>query len=244
MSGPEGNRAREALRKRFEAAEQQAIDAHARWLGHRAVRGVIEHRRAGAEQAVAPIGRLLTGQTPVTYFCLHVFGLNGVEPDWELRKAPVWMLTTSEANAIEQVKADFRAIIQLSAGDLEEAGVGVVPSSASDLVVIGKLLLLDIDWSLPARDLAEALQPPAIGAIFVDASGTTVRRGIWERAESNITSLRRSYEQHLHGPPPRPVRGRRHPCPARTYPSTPRGAAQGLAAVARRQRLRHLDDLQ
>lgn len=199
MSDSEGNQ--DVLRKRFEAAEEQAIDAHARWLGHPAVRGVIEHRRADAEQAVAPIGRLLTDQTPVIYFCLHVFGLTGVEPGWELRKTPVWMLTASEMDAIEQVKEDFRVVIQLSARELEEAGANVVPSWTGDLVVVGELLLLNVDWGLPARNLAEDLQPPAIGAIYVDASGTIVRRGIWERAESNITALRRGYERHLHGSP-------------------------------------------
>jgi hypothetical protein len=203
VSSPKGNRTEEALRKKFQAAEQHAIDAHARWIGHPAVRGVIENHRDSAEEAVAPIGRLLTSQIPVIFFCLHLFGLTGIEPGWEQRKAPIWDLTPSEMNAIEQVKADFRVIIQLTADELEEAGTDVVPSSVSDLVVIGELLLLHVDWTLPARELATNLQPPAIGAILVDASGTIVRRGIWERADSNISALRRSYEQHLHGPPPR-----------------------------------------
>lgn len=60
MSGSEGNRAEEALRKRFKAEEQQAIDALARWIGHPAVQGIIERRRVGAETVVKPIARLLT----------------------------------------------------------------------------------------------------------------------------------------------------------------------------------------
>ncbi len=203
VSGPKGKRAEEALRKQFEAEEQQAINALARWVGHPAVRDVTAHRRVGAEQAVAPIGRLLTHQIPVIFFCLHVFGLAGVESDWELRRTPTWMLRASEANAIEQVKADFRAIVQLTASELEEAGAGVVPGWDGDLVVVGELLLLDVDWGLPARELAEALQPPAIGAIRVDASGTIHRRGSGERANNNIGALRRAYERHRYGQQPR-----------------------------------------
>jgi len=56
---------------------------------------------------------------------------------------------------------------------------------------------------MPARDLAEAMQPPATGSIRLDASGRSHRRGSGERASNNIGALRRDYEQHLYGPPPR-----------------------------------------
>jgi hypothetical protein len=105
---------------------------------------------------------------------------------------------------IECVKADFRGVVQLSVNELDSAGVGLVPSWTCDHVVVGELLLLDIAWDLPARELAEALQPPAIGAIHVDVSGTIHRRGSGEGANNNIGSLRRAYERHRYGPPPRP----------------------------------------
>ena len=63
MSGPKRKRADEALRRRFEAKEQQAIDMLARSIGHAAVRRVIERRRAGAKTVVMPIERLLTDLT-------------------------------------------------------------------------------------------------------------------------------------------------------------------------------------
>jgi hypothetical protein len=85
----------------------------------------------------------------------------------------------------------------------ESAGWRTRQDSLGDHVIVGELLLLDIDWQLPAGELAEAMQPPAIGAIHIDASGTIHRRGTWERAESNITALRRIYERHLHGSPAR-----------------------------------------
>jgi hypothetical protein len=218
-------------RKRFQAEEQQAIDAVARWVVHHAVRGVIEHRRAEAEQAVAPIGRLLTDQIAVMFFCLHLFGLTGVEPGWQRRRAPIWMLDVDELQAIEQVKTDFRAILQVTASELKQAGVGVVPSWPGDLVVVGELLLLRVNWKLPARALAEALQPPAIGAIEIDASGTTHRRGSGERASNNIGALRRDYERHLYGPPPRApyARGGR-----RAVPEATRRRRQALAKVCER----------
>jgi hypothetical protein len=191
------------LRKRFEAEEQQAIDALARWIGHPAVRGIIDRRRVGAETFVMPIERHLSGHVEVIRFCWHVFGIAGIEPGWELRRGKPWLLTISEMNVIERVEEDFRGVVQLAVNELEGAGVGLVPSWTGDHVVVGELLLLDIAWDLSARELAEALQPPAIGAIHIDASGTIHRRGSGERANNNIGALRRAYEQHRYGPPPR-----------------------------------------
>jgi hypothetical protein len=223
VSGRKPGRSVAALRKRFEAEEQQAIDAVARWVGHPAVRGVVERRRIGAETVVMPIGRMLTGQIQVIRFCWHVFGLAGIEPGWELRRGQPWLLTVSEMNAVERVMADFRGVVQLAVNELEGAGVRLVPSWAGDHVIVAELLLLDIAWDLPARELAEALQPPAIGAIHVDASGTIHRRGTGERANNNIAILRRTFERHIYGAPPRapyagggtravpePTRRRRH----------------------------------
>jgi len=214
LSGPEGdsgmtggrNRDKQmanALTKRFQAEERQAIVALSRWIGHSAVRGVIERRRAGAEAVVKPIGRLLTDQIQVIRFCWHVYGIAGVEPGWRLRRGEPWLLTPREMIVIERVEADFRGVVQLAVNELHGAGVGLAPSWGGDHVIVGELLLLDVDWQLPEQKLAEAMQPPAISAIHTDASGTIHRRGIWEKAESNITALRRSYEHHLYGPPPR-----------------------------------------
>ena len=174
---------------------------------------------------------MLTGQIQVIRFCWHVFGLAGIEPGWELRKGKPWMLTVSEMNAIDRVEADFRGVVQLAVNELEGAGVGLVPSWTGDHVVVGELLLLDIEWDLPARELAEALQPPAIGAIHIDASGTIHRRGSGERANNNIGALRRAYERHRYGPPPRA------PTPdggTRALPEPTRLRRQALAKVRER----------
>jgi hypothetical protein len=89
------NRAEEALRKRFRTEEQQAIDTLARWIGHSAVRGIIERRRAGAETVVMPIERHLPSQIEVIRFCWHVYEIAGIEPGWELRKGKPWCSHTA-----------------------------------------------------------------------------------------------------------------------------------------------------
>lgn len=228
VSGRKQARSEPALRKRFQAEEQQAIDAVARWVGHPAVRGVIERRRIGAETVVMPIERMLTGQVQVIRFCWHVFGLAGIEPGWELRNGEPWMLTISEMNTIDRVEADLRAVVQMAVKELAAAGVGLVPSWTGDHVVVAELLLLDVTWDLPARELAEALQPPAIGAIHIDASGTTHRRGTGERANNNIAALRRGYERHLYGAPPRAPYARGG---TRALPEPTRRRRQALAKV-------------
>jgi hypothetical protein len=153
VSGRKQERSEAALRKRFEAEEQQAINAVARWVGHPAVRGVIERRRIGAETVVMPIERMLTDQVQVIRFCWHVFGLAGIEPGWELRKGRPWLLTVSEMNTIDRVEADLRGVVQMAVNELEGAGVGLVPSWNGDHVVVAELLLLDVTWDLPAREL-------------------------------------------------------------------------------------------
>jgi hypothetical protein len=231
VSGPNRNRIDEALRKRFQAEEQQAIDALARWIGHPAVRGVVERRRVGAETVVMPIARHLTGQVEVIRFCWHVYEIAGIEPGWELRRGQPWLLTVNEMNAIERVKADFRGVVQLAVNELDGAGVGLVPSWTGDHVVVGELLLLGMAWDLPARELAEALQPPAIGAIHIDASGTVHRLGSGERANNNIGALRRAYERHRYGPPPRsPYAGGG----MRALPESTRRRREALAKVRER----------
>jgi hypothetical protein len=163
---------------------------------------VLRHQ-PGAEAAVAPVSRLLVDQVQVIRFCWHVFGIAGVEPSWDVRRGEPWMLSAPELNAIERVKAEFRAVVQVAVDEIDAAGAGLVPSWAGDYAMVGELLFLDVDWNLPPRDLAEVLQPPGIGAVHPDASATSHRRGSGERASNNIGALRRAYEEHLYGPAPR-----------------------------------------
>jgi hypothetical protein len=132
-----------------------------------------------------------------------VFELTGIEPGWKLREGEPLLVTPVEMNMIEDVKAGFRFVVQMTIGDLEQSGVGVVPSWKGDHAVVGELLLLDVEWERPPRELAADLQPPAIGAILFDASGTHHRRGSAARANDNIGALRRAYERHTYGQPPR-----------------------------------------
>jgi hypothetical protein len=205
VSGPKGKRTDEALRKRFEAEEQQAIDMLARWIGHPAVRGVIERRRVGAETVVMPIERLLNGQIQVIRFCWHVYGLAGIEPGWERRVGKPWLLTISEMNVIGRVEADFRGVVQMAVNELEGAGVGLVPSWDGDHVVVGELLLLaGIDWRRPhgnwprpcnhQRSARSTSMPPAP---FTGAAAGSARRTV--SATANRTFLNQS-PAYLMGP--------------------------------------------
>jgi|ERR1022692_3143071 hypothetical protein len=130
---------------------------------------------------------------------------------------------------IEQVKADFEATLRRTADELKEAGVGIVPSWAGD-------------WKFLARELAEALQPPPIGAIQINVSGTAHRRGSGERATTNVGVLRRDYEPHLYGPPPGSLYGdgtRAVPGPTRQHGRHwLRSATGGLMSPLRRSPLR------
>src|ERR1700733_7600003 len=116
-SGSKGNRAGQAQRKRFEAEEMQAVHALARWIGHPAVRGVIERRRIAADTVVMPIRWLLTNQREVIRFCWHVFGLAGIEPGWKLRRGEPVQVTPSQFNAIEDAEAGFRFVVQMAVNE-------------------------------------------------------------------------------------------------------------------------------
>ena len=216
MSGPEDDRgavgggrrqdrAASALLKRFQAEEQLAIDTVAQWIGHPSVRPVIERRQGTAEAAVWPIARHLTDQEQVARLCWRVYGIAGVGTDWSIRRGAPWMLTPAEMSVIERVEADLRGTVELAIHELHCAGVGLDPAWAGDHAVVAELLLLalSIPWDLPPGELASNLNPPPIGAIHIDAGGTRHRRWAGEQAEGNITALRRGYEKHLHGPPPR-----------------------------------------
>jgi len=77
------------------------------------------------------------------------------------------------------------------------------------------------------------------GAIHVDASGTVHRRGSGDRANNNIGALRRAYERHLYGLPPRaPYAGggtRALPEPTRRRrQARPRSANDGPTSPPRR----------
>jgi hypothetical protein len=188
------------LTGQFRTAEQHATATMAGWVGHPAVRGIIERHMNEANTAVFPIDRHLTNQKEVARFCWHVYGFAGIGPDWELRRDAPWMLTPVEAKLIGFVKDWFRRVVQVTVSELESAGVAVMPTWDGDHAAVGEMLLLAVPWDLPAAELAASMNPPGPGAITINASGTSLRRGTGERAETNLTAIRRGFDQHLHGP--------------------------------------------
>ena len=188
------------LTRQFKAAEQHATATMARWVGNAAVRRIIERHKSEADTAVFPIDRHLTCQKEVARFCWYVFGFAGIGPDWELRRDASWMLSPVEVRAMPFAIALFRHVVKVTIGELESAGVAVKPTWSGDHAAVGELLLLAVDWELPAADLAAAMNSPGPGAITADASGTIFRRETGEREETNLAAIRRKFEHHLHGP--------------------------------------------
>ena len=211
MSGSKGQRGKaagpglsdkqnELLTRQFAMAEQHATATMAGWVGHPAVRGIIERHKSEADTAVFPIERHLDSQKEAARFCWHVYGFAGLGPDWQLLRDAPWMLTPIEAKLMRFVIALFRRVVQVTISELESAGVPVMPTWAGDHAAVGELLLLAVPWDLPSVELAASMNPPGPGAIMAGASGSTLRRGAGERAETNLTAIRRNYERHLHGP--------------------------------------------
>ena len=130
----------EALRKRFEAEEQQAIDALARWIGPPAVHGIIGRRRIGAETVVMPIEHLLTSQIEVIRFCWHVFGIAGIEPGWELRRGTKMMPCASQS---------ARTWTPLRSSRLKRfctAAIGVIFCARASICVNSALKICGCSW--------------------------------------------------------------------------------------------------
>ena len=188
------------LIRQFRAAEQHATATMARWVGDAAVRGIIGRHKDVAEIAVLRVGRHLDCQKEVAKFCWYVFGFAGIGPDWELRRDAPWMLSPVEVKAMPFAIALFRHVVKVTIGELESAGVAVKPTWSGDHAAVGELLLLHVDWDLPAAELAAEMNSPGPGAITADASGTIFRRETGEREETNLAAIRRKFERHLNGP--------------------------------------------
>ena len=190
----------DVLTRQFLVAEQHATATLAGWVGAPPVREIIERHKSEANTAVAPIERHITSQKEVARFCWHVYGFGGLGPDWGLRRDAPWLLTPIEVKLMPFVITWFRRVVQATISELENAGVAVKPTWAGDHAAVGEMLLLDVDWNLPAADLAANMNPPGPGALLPEASGTLTRRGAGERVETNLTAIRRRWEYHLDGP--------------------------------------------
>jgi hypothetical protein len=189
------------LNRQFETAEKHSTATLAGWVGHPAVRGVIERHKSEANTAVAPIDRHLPGQKEAAAFSWRLYGLAGIGPDWEpCRRDAPWTLNLIEQTLFEFVTTWFRHIVQVTVSELESAGAGVDSAWAGDYAAVGEMLLVEVPWNLPAAELAASLHPPGPGAIAVGGRRTSYRLDIGERAETNLAAIRRKYVQHLNGP--------------------------------------------
>ena len=197
-----------ALRRQFLELEAAGAAVAATWLRHPALREVTLRHRSRAEAAIAPIADQLPNQLRTLELLLYVVGVRPMDCDLRQEPVPRWYLRPEQAaqmpaivNALDRVLAD-------AAADFSNTGIPVDAGSASDLIVIGELLLLDVDFEAPVEQLVAALQPLPPAAITPDARGTIVRRRTTNGIERTIGQVRAAYELHLEGArPPAPYAG-------------------------------------
>jgi hypothetical protein len=187
----------------FRNEECYGVDALAGWIGHSAVRAVLERRGVAAETTVMLFAEFLVDQVQVIRFCARVFEVAYRFPDGSEEPSPFdragpehWPLTPAQRAMTDRAVGDFRAVVIFTALALARAGVPLDPQWDGDLAVVGQLLLLpgaghEIPWDDPPAVLAAKLQAPGISAVFRDGRAVTARDGRSERAAINIDRIRR-----------------------------------------------------
>ncbi|MFE7558518.1 hypothetical protein [Kitasatospora sp. NPDC057500] len=189
-----------ARREQILALEQQGAKAAAGWLGHPSLPGLTTSWRSRAEEVVAPIADQLTSQIRTLHFLFYVCGLGLLRSDLSVDPAVRWYLRPEQVDRMPPIREAFADLLAAAAADFKQSGVPLDPGWSGDLVVVGELLLLAVDFELPVEELVKVLQPLPPAAIAPNARGTSVRRGTNSRAERTITQLRSSYEDRLEGP--------------------------------------------
>ena len=139
----------------------------ASWVGHAAVREGIPKFRQRAEASVRPIARHLVDQIQVSRFILRVLTLVPTYADFSTEPDPfaVWELTDAEREASLTVAAEFSVLLSELAYQLRAEGVPLDPDGPENLYALGQLLLLQIDFELPAEELVNLLNCGPSGTI-------------------------------------------------------------------------------
>jgi hypothetical protein len=193
-------RSEDARREKFLSLEKDGATAASRWLGHPSLPDLTGRWRNRAEATVAPIADQLTDQLRTLEFLLYVCGIGILRSDWDIEPVPRWYLRPQQAQLMPKIREAFAQLLVEAARDFKAAGVPLDPGWGGDLVVVGELLLLDVDFELSVEELVEELQPLPPASLAPDARGTSVRRGTTSRTERTITQVRSGYEVHLEGP--------------------------------------------
>lgn len=198
-----------ARAKRFKYAEDEGIITTARWIAHPAVKNITDSWRMSVHNILAPaFGRILADSDETVLFAWAVFGLSGVNSDFEPTNND-WRrvyLTCAEVVHADRAKRDFRKIACKAARDIRAAGASIDPTWDGDLAVVATLMLAAegaIPWGLPPKELAEWVYPPSSSAITPDARGIRSRRGVNQASERNVLAIKHDYERHLFGEPER-----------------------------------------
>jgi len=177
------------------------------WIRHKAVRANVVVAREKAERAVEPLARYLIDQFMVSVFVAGVLDVTGRNPHGEEFPNPfgeLWELTDAERFASRGVAAAFLDVLEKLASTLADVGVPLDPQADGNLFILGQLLLLDVNFALPAAQLVDCLNSlPVVGftrngrdLITSDHASNEDVRGV-ER-------IRRAYRDSIGGPYIRP----------------------------------------
>lgn len=199
----------------------------ATWIGHPAVRGVVEKARAEMARRGLDIGA--ADQIETTLAFAAAAGLVIVDADGVPHRHP-----EPDPRAVAVGRRLMPGVTGLGYL-LARLGVPLDPGHHADRLTLALMLTLDVDWTLAPLALAEQLQP--LWPVGVSPDGLVVirRRGLSIRDGREVIGFAARVEA-------RHERDRGQAARARRYPVTRAPGRQQLAAADRRAVLADLLD--
>lgn len=165
-------------------------------IRHKETRRIITLAQDRAD--LGPLDAAVRDQIHAYALGARLAGVRVIDPDGIATPNPFgpsgWWPDPAERWVAALAAEGFRRVVRQVADDLVAAGVPVDPEAHMDLIVITELLILAIDWTRPAREIAEDLQPPAPWAVSEDGRTLIVRADLRGQAERDAIVWRRQVE--------------------------------------------------
>lgn len=181
-SSAKDTEADEAFNRAQQQLERSARIIVASWIGHPRVRELTRGLRAWSDRELEPVLDRLNAPVDVAAFIGAGVGATRRSRSGEVRPA----FASELPRALRFVGA-----LKRTARALADAGVGIDPRSYSDIVILGQLVVFDIDWSASPSAIADELVVVAPGSISRDGRMMGVDDHATERDESSLAVLRR-----------------------------------------------------
>ena len=185
------------LGPQFLQEEEQALAALASWIADSRVPTIVAAYKAKANACVQPLDSILIDQASVVSFLAVMLGIGFLRPDgtqlpnpFDLSQPDHWELTEPERQIVGYAAAALHQVIIACAAELDRHGVGLDRDWPPDQCVVGQALLLDVDWSLPAGELADSFEPGVVSMLSPDFRAAPARDGRSIRATDNIERIR------------------------------------------------------